>query len=88
MRIFISQPMTNRTDTEITKERQEVIEIAKLDHPAIDDKVRFAKAVNNLSQCYCVIFPENWIESKISILEHDITSAFGIMFRDYPLEEM
>lgn len=96
-KIFISQPMSGRTDECIKAERAEIEMLAKAtfgpDVEIIDSFSEGAphdakplwylgKAFEKLSEADVAIFAEDWYHARGCIMEHDACELYGIEIID------
>ena len=96
-KIFISQPMSGRTDECIKAERDEIEMLAKArfgaDAEIIDSFFEGAqhaakplwylsKAFEKLSEADVAIFAEDWYHARGCIMEHDACELYGIEIID------
>ena len=83
MKIMISQPMRDKTETEIRRERKSIVnKLVELGHEVIDsvldldsDKSAIyylAKSIELLDQADAVYFMKGWEKARGCIIEHEI----------------
>lgn len=93
MKLFISQPMKDKTDDEIKKERNKIIEAAKKEYgedlEVIDSFFENAphdvkplwflgKSLELLSTADIVFFAPNWEKYRGCSIEHECAKQYGI----------
>lgn len=90
MRVFISQPMTGRTEKEILKERQLIADILKKEHgediEIIDSYEKsnenpialLGRAIEKMAQADLIAFMPGWDKSKGCAVEHKCSIKYGI----------
>ena len=91
-KVFISQPMRNKTDEEIKKERENIISQVK-DHFGEDVEIidSFKKELKNnnpvyslgtslqmLSEADLAVFAKGWNEANGCSIEHKVCENYGI----------
>lgn len=92
-KLFISQPMRNKTDEEILKEREQAIEIAK---NCLDDEIEvvdsffqnapydakplwfLGKSIELLSGADIAYFADGWKDARGCRIEHECAKEYGI----------
>ncbi len=93
MKLFISQPMKDKTDDEIKKERNKIIEAAKKEYgedlEVIDSFFEnaphdarplwfLAKSLELLSTADIAFFATNWEKYRGCSIEHECAKQYGI----------
>ncbi len=93
MKIFVSQPMADRSDEDILKEREAMFDIAdRLTGKAVERIESFypgapygakplwflGKALEKLSTADAVIFAPGWEKARGCIMEHEAAVRYGI----------
>lgn len=93
MKIFISQPMKDKTDEEIKAERQNIIEVCKRNYgddvEIIDSFFEGAphdatpvwflgKSLEKLSEADAVYFADGWRYARGCNIEHEVAADYGI----------
>ena len=94
LKLFISQPINDKTDEEILAERERVIEKVKAEYP--DDRIEvidsyfqgaphyakplwfLAKALEKLSEADVAIFASGWENYRGCKIEHTCAIEYGI----------
>ena len=93
MRVFISQPMLNKSNEEIEKRRAEIAELIKNEYPL--DKIKvvgffkncrhnknplwfLAKALKVMSTCDIVVFSKGYQLARGCSIEHDCAIKYGL----------
>lgn len=91
-KVFISQPMRDKTQEYIEKERQHLIEVAKKELK--EDEVEILQSYNPewkdlnpidcmgrglqiLAQADIVVFAKDWEKARGCKIEHDVAVAYG-----------
>lgn len=92
-KVFISQPMKDKTDEEIKREREKAIKLCKKylgdDIEVIDSFMEGAphdakplwflgKSLEMLSEADYAFFCEGWEEARGCVIEHDCCQKYGI----------
>lgn len=100
MKVYISQPMRNKTDEEIQIERDKIIKLLqnKFDDPEILDqrskdkesnKIKaLAHSIEVLSQADFAFFGPKWNYYGGCKIEHIICEEYGIPFENSPDEPL
>ena len=98
MKVFISQPMKDKTDDEILKEREQLIENAKKrygdDIEVIDSFFKDAlhdakplwflgKSIELLSTADVAYFAKDWETARGCRIEHDCAVEYGIEVEEW-----
>lgn len=97
MRVFISQPMRDKTDEEIKRERKSVIELLHMDYEDVEIIDSFfetaphgsapvwylGKSIQLLADADMAYFCYGWEKYRGCKIEHDICLAYGIEARHY-----
>lgn len=89
MRIFISQPMYDKTDEEIKAKRHEVEEIFGSDAEIIDSFVEnvpretsplwyLGEAIKKLDDADIVYFCKDWQHYRGCVIEHECAVRYGL----------
>ena len=93
MRIFISQPMKGKTDSEIKQERERIIEKVREEYgeavtviesffegaPADAKPLGFlGKSLEMLAGADLAVFASGWQDARGCRIEHDCAVAYGI----------
>lgn len=93
-KVFISQPMRGKTDEEILKEREKMINIAKkeigediiiletffkgADFEKKSPLYFLSKSIEKLSEADIAIFAPDWSTARGCIIEYDCCHSYGI----------
>ena len=94
MKIFISQPMTGRTNEEIVSERQALIDYyTNLGHEVIDTVFNFddvevkhigvyymGYSIVAMANADLVVFMDGWQNSRGCKLEYELAKQYGVPF--------
>lgn len=87
LRVFVSQPMRDKTDEEIKKERREAIEHVKKevgeDVEVIDSLWFLGNSFELLSSADVVVFIGNWRDYRGCKMEHEAAKQYGIKVMYY-----
>ena len=94
IKVFISQPMTGRTDEEITEERIKAISAVQKRYPLYyvmeidsfnkgalnnsDPITELGKCVSLMADTDVVAFCNGWVDSKGCNVEHEVADQYGI----------
>lgn len=92
IKLFISQPMRNKTDEEIKEEREEIISACKNKYGEIDVIDSFfesapheakplwylGKSFELLSTADVAVFAKGWKEARGCKMEHEACKEYGI----------
>lgn len=93
-KLFISQPMRNKTDEEILNERETAVKAAKIllnedveiidsffqKQPEVKTKPLWClgESLKLLSEADCVYFGEGWKEARGCKIEHTCAKEYGV----------
>lgn len=90
-KLFVSQPMANKTDEQIETERKAIIDKAKSMYPDIEvldtffkgydgsNPVKFlAMSIDKLSEADIAAFGSGWDERRGCCIEHEICVRYNI----------
>lgn len=92
MKVFISQPMKNRSEDNIREERQKVInELVAVGHTVVDSVISkpegklknesvymLGESIKLMSSADAVFFMNGWRKARGCRLEHDICKEYDI----------
>ncbi len=95
-KLFISQPMRGRTDVEILKERELLIEAAKREHGDVEPLDSFFKfdpgngaplaflgeSLKRLAEADIAVFAPGWENARGCRIEHICCEEYGIKIED------
>lgn len=98
-KIFISQPMREKTDEEILNERSRMIDYAKEklgeDIEVIDSFFQgcqfegktplyfLSKSIEKLSEADVAVFAPGWHTTRGCVIEYDCAQAYGVKIIEY-----
>lgn len=91
MKIFISQPMKDKTDEEIKTERQNIIEVLNRNYGDVEIIDSFfegaphdatpvwflGRSLEKLSEADAVYFADGWQDARGCKIEHEVAIAYG-----------
>lgn len=99
MKVFISQPMKGRSDSEILSERNEIADTFD-DAEFIDSFSKdpapdgcneaiwkLGKAIQLMSQADVVVFAPGWIDARGCRIEYKIAEDYGIQIATFDIQE-
>lgn len=96
-KLFISQPMADKTDDEIKRERQRIVETVEKEFGEVEVIDSFlagaphdakplwflGRSLELLSSADVVYFADNWQDYRGCKIEHECCAAYGInIFKD------
>lgn len=87
MKIMISQPMKGKTDNEIKKERNKIIDLLNLDKEDVIDTLfdfgdktplyYLSKSIEAMDKADCVIFAPGWELARGCKIEFEIATRYN-----------
>ena len=93
MKIMISQPMRGKTNEQIRKEREELIEeLKRQGHEVIDTVLDIteckspiyylSKSIELLDKADAVVFMKGWQEARGCRIEHEVALEYGKFIKE------
>lgn len=93
MKVMISQPMNGKTDKQIKKERQKIIEMLEAEgHTVIDtvldisegkDPIYYlGKSIQYIAEADGVVFMSGWKDARGCLIEYEVAKKYGKFIRE------